>query len=528
MKRLFHIVALALCVLPAIADAANQYVRPGATGRNDGTDWTNAYTALPATLKRGDVYYLADGSYGSRTFSDANSASTTITLKKATEADHGTDTGWTSTYGDGQAVFTSWRIYTDYYVFDGQRRNGDWTLGTTSEYGIRVAGTGPVRLDNGAGTGGDNLTFRYIDIQGGGRDTGSGDDVIYGLTGNSNITFQYCALHDSDRTIFLTRQLDAARVDHSYLARNTSTPAIHGEMMSVYSSTDVTLSNNVIEDIEGTAVFAGIGGRFHPGRSSATSRHSAAYAADTGRKSGHNFGVAGLIFIANDATNNNTGNNVLVYNNTLENMKGTWSGVVIQRGSGNEVRNNVWYASVRTNNSFSGKISNNWYYNTPQDGDSTATKTVCTSGATSSSRRRQGLPAQGRDRRRCGAARTLQRRHERRDPRCRRQLGSWRVRIRRRGGRSATADEPPGSLTTGSPSATPDDSRPASRSPGGQRFMKVRVPTRDSSRTAQTRRHTASVAACLLAECMIARIEPPGRRRSMQRLRKASSSVAER
>lgn len=383
MKRLFHIVALALCVLPAIADAANQYVRPGATGRNDGTDWTNAYTALPATLKRGDVYYLADGSYGSRTFSDANSGSTTITLKKATEADHGTATGWTSTYGDGQAVFTSWRIYTDYYVFDGQRRNSDWKLGTTSEYGIRVAGRGPVRLDNGAGTGGDNLTFRYIDIQGGGRDTGTGDDVIYGLTGNSNITFQYCALHDSDRTIFLMRgNWQNLLVDNNYIARNTSTPAIHGEMLSMTESTNVTWSNNVMEDIEGTAFIAGLnGGTISNWKIFGNvAFHSAAYAADTGRKSGHNFGVAGLVFIANDSSNNNTGNNILVYNNTLYNIKGTWSGVVIQRGSGNEVRNNVWYSSVRTNNSFGGSISNNWYYSTPQDGDSTATKTVCTTG----------------------------------------------------------------------------------------------------------------------------------------------------
>jgi hypothetical protein len=383
MKRLFHILAFALCVLPAFADAANQYVRPGAAGRNDGTDWSNAYTALPATLKRGDTYYLANGSYGSRTFSDANSGTTPITIKKATEADHGTATGWASTYGDGQAVFSSWRIYTDYYVFDGQRRNSDWTLGTTSQYGIKVAGTGPVRLDNGAGTGGDNLTFRYIDIQGGGRDTGSGDDVIYGLTGNSNITFQYCALHDSDRTIFLMRgNWQNLMVDHSYLARNTSTPGTHGEMLSMTESTNVTWSNNVMEDIEGTAFIAGLnGGTISNWKIFGNvAFHSAAYAADTGRKTGHNFGVAGFVYIANDASNNNTGNNVLVYNNTIANIKGTYSGVVIQAGSGNEVRNNIWYSSVRTNNSFGGAISNNWYYNTVQDGDSTATKTVCSTG----------------------------------------------------------------------------------------------------------------------------------------------------
>lgn len=383
MNRVLKSLVLVACMVPPFVMAANVYVRPGATGANNGTDWTNAYTKLPTTLTRGNTYYLANGTYGSYVFSTPNSGSTPITIKKAVEADHGTATGWSSTYGDGQAVFSNWQIYTDYYVFDGQRRNSDWKLGATSQYGIKVAGTGPVRLDNGAGTGGDNLTFRYIDIQGGGRDTGKGDDVIYGLTGNSNLTFQYSALHDSDRTIFLMRgNWQNLTVDQSYLARNTSTPAIHGEMLSMTDSTNVTWSNNIMEDIEGTAFIAGINGG-----TAANWKifgnvfvHSAAYIADTGRKSGHNYGVAGVVFIANDASNNNQGNNFLFYNNTMVNIKGSYSGVVIQKGTGNEVRNNVWYSSVRTNNSFSGVISNNWYYNTPVDGDSTATKTVCTSG----------------------------------------------------------------------------------------------------------------------------------------------------
>jgi hypothetical protein len=377
--RLFSLV-LAACMFPAFAHAASQYVRPDATGRNDGSDWTNAYTRLPATLNRGDTYYLANGSYGSYVFDVANSGTTTITIKKATEADHGTSTGWSSSFGDGQAVFSNWRIYSDYYVFDGQRRNSDWQSGATSQYGIKVAGRGPVRLDNGSGTGGDNLTFRYVDIQGGGRDTGAGDDVIYGLTGNSNVSFQYCALHDSDRTIFLMRgNWQNLTVDHSYLARNTSTPAIHGELLSMTDSTNVTWSNNVMEDIEGTAFIAGLNGGTAANWKifGNVAVHSAAYAANTGRKAGHNYGVAGIIYIANDASNNNRGNNILFYNNTMVNIQGTYSGVVIQSGTGNEVRNNIWYNSVRTNNSFGGSISDNWYYNTTQDGDSSATKSVC-------------------------------------------------------------------------------------------------------------------------------------------------------
>jgi hypothetical protein len=56
-------------------------------------------------LTRGDTYYIADGSYVTYIFDDVASGSLVITIKKATVADHGTETGWLDTYGDGQAVF---------------------------------------------------------------------------------------------------------------------------------------------------------------------------------------------------------------------------------------------------------------------------------------------------------------------------------------------------------------------------------------------------------------------------------------
>ena len=383
MQRFLRLAAAAAVALPFVANAAVHYVRPGATGTGNGSSWTNAYPKLPSTLVRGDTYYLGPGNYGSHVFQDANSGTSTITLIRATNFNHGAATDWNTTWNSGAAVFSNWQIYTDYYVFNGQRRNSDWQLGTTSNYGIRVAGAGPVRLDNGMGTGADHVTFRFVDFQGGGRDTGNGDDVIYGLSGNSYLTFQYCALHDSDRTIFLMRgNWTNVTVDHSYIARNTSTPATHGEMVSMTDTTNITFSNNVMEDIEGTAFIAGMNGGLaqHWRIFGNTVTHTATYRADTGRKAGHNFGVSGFVYIANDSSNNNVGNDIQMYNNTLVNIQGTWSGMVVQKGSGNISRNNVWYASVRTNNSFGtgAVISHNWYYNTLADGDSSTSKTVCT------------------------------------------------------------------------------------------------------------------------------------------------------
>ena len=130
--------------LPNVCSAANHYIRDGASG--DGSNWTNAWDDLPATLIRGDTYYVADGTYaGGYVFDDAADGTKTITIKKAIESDHGTDTGWSSAYGDGQAVWEiasynwggvpgqpgdtkGWHIIRPYYIIDGQVGGGpgDW------------------------------------------------------------------------------------------------------------------------------------------------------------------------------------------------------------------------------------------------------------------------------------------------------------------------------------------------------------------------------------------------------------------
>src|SRR5437879_13793231 len=61
---------LATFLFPLLsAQAQNAFcVRAGATGANNGSDWNNAFSSLPATLQRGAIYYVADGSYGSYVF----------------------------------------------------------------------------------------------------------------------------------------------------------------------------------------------------------------------------------------------------------------------------------------------------------------------------------------------------------------------------------------------------------------------------------------------------------------------------
>jgi len=105
------------------------YVRKGATG--DGSSWENALDTLPDTLQRGHTYYIADGTYSSYTFDDPESGSQWITVKKTTIEDHGTDTGWQDTYGDGYAVWGSIYFDTGYHDFNGAVGGGpgNWKTG---------------------------------------------------------------------------------------------------------------------------------------------------------------------------------------------------------------------------------------------------------------------------------------------------------------------------------------------------------------------------------------------------------------
>ena len=117
----------------------------------DGSTWSNALDDLPASLTRGDTYYIADGNYEGYLF-DSTSAPTDgtkiITIKKATVSEHGDETGWDNTYGDGQAVFqwsdagstnfgyklNTFRILVSYITIDGAIGTGS----NSDNYGFKL------------------------------------------------------------------------------------------------------------------------------------------------------------------------------------------------------------------------------------------------------------------------------------------------------------------------------------------------------------------------------------------------------
>ena len=137
------VIILLLSLIGAPVFAANHYVRAGATGTDSGNDWTNACpdftgNCASGSLTRGDTYYVATGTYlntmtaAAHAFNPAVSGTSVVTIKGATTADHGTETGWNAAYsvssadGGAQAHFKWYSgqtyglgINTSYVVFDG-------------------------------------------------------------------------------------------------------------------------------------------------------------------------------------------------------------------------------------------------------------------------------------------------------------------------------------------------------------------------------------------------------------------------
>jgi hypothetical protein len=351
--------------LPSLVSAQDyHYVRSGAAGSNDGSDWNNAWTQLPQSLQRGHTYYIADGNYPSYVFDDTESGSQYIYIKKATQSDHGTDTGWGSGYGDGTATFSGGIAFvSDYYEMDGQVRGSDWQSG----YGFKVY-HGSIDLFYGGDGDSDNLIFRYVEVEGLGIDNPAHDDGIYAPVGNFNIIFSHCYLHDFGRTPILTGSADSWIIEYSYIARNSNDPYYHSEALADTNSDNFVIRHNIWADIEGTGYII------------ALNRGSGVGYVD-------NWEIYGNVFLYNyDIPFNRDGlgdgaiavineqipRNWKIYNNAFINLPGLSSritlGLEMGGGSNNVAYNNLWY-DCSTANHWGVTADYNYYINTNHDSE---------------------------------------------------------------------------------------------------------------------------------------------------------------
>jgi hypothetical protein len=251
--------AICLCFAAANALGANHFVTVSGSGSKTGADWNNAWAGKPASYVRGDTYYFSAGSYSALTLSTAGSGTTVITLKGATAADHGTDTGWSSSMA-GQALFTGQTtINSPYWVINGQTRGADWRSGYTMKFwNTSIDNVSAITLNSGA----DNVSLSYLEVEGtaGNVQSSTGEDYCVGQGGNvvNNLYIGYSYLHDSGNSQIDVNygNGDGITVEYCYIYRNhLNNNGEHDEAIAS-SMSDMVIRFNIFGDIMWTAFIA--------------------------------------------------------------------------------------------------------------------------------------------------------------------------------------------------------------------------------------------------------------------------------
>ena len=260
-------VILATCLFILIssqmANAANHYILDRATGtyattRCDSWATNRACDSLPASLVRGDTYYIADGTYSEHMFNDAESGTTYISIKKATAGDHGTDTGWQSTYGDGQAVFKGLINFTrGYYIWDGMIGSG----GNYGSYGFKIVPLSCPSASQLVGIPGIGYSRYQVNnvrvshtamVQCGEGDGTYNQTCIYSLArdasyASSDITISNNYLSNASSNM-LMRQARNWTIRDNYFDGNWSSSDNHGQQISPATSNSIYLYNNIFKN----------------------------------------------------------------------------------------------------------------------------------------------------------------------------------------------------------------------------------------------------------------------------------------
>jgi hypothetical protein len=333
-----------------------------------GADWSNAYAGLPATLVRGDIYYLADGNYGTYTFNTAASGTLTVEIRKAQSYDNCTSTGWnTGTMGSSQATFSGTPAFTvssSYLTLNG---NGQQTApGCGGAPGSSVSGAAPNpkgcginitdtnyegMVISGSFT---NLTVEYVEFLGSGINNSNSIAEVISSGLPSNTTWSHIYGHDAGCVFF--QYLGSNRtVSNSYFwgTETGGGGACHGQYSFDTYVSNWTEFNNVYRDITGTAVWTlGSWGGLKGVANNISLYDNVVY---------NSYPAASWSPFLSDGLMSCIGNsgsgtsmqcsNITMAQNTFVNLGGN-SGInndcTLGCGSGSSytVQNNIWYASV--------------------------------------------------------------------------------------------------------------------------------------------------------------------------------------
>ena len=356
---------LLLLAVALPAEAASRYVRSGAAGSGSGADWTNAFTDLPSSLVRGDTYYIADGNYTGYTFDEAASGATVITIKKCTATDHGTDTGYAASYCDGQAVFGTLTINSHYVVIDGSTRNAsNWASG--SEYGFKADGIYVSTFNTSGNFCPDNVRLRFLNL--GTTDsaffnTNYPDQVMYlgGFQNScSNWTLEHSYLHNvAHYTMIQAVSMVNSLIQYTQFSNGWGKEAIRGQL----NFSGNTIRWNKFHNACGQGGGAGEGctAEIAAWGEVGNWNDNKIYGNTFYRTRDENSG--GTIVIGGNGSTwlGSSASNTLVYNNTIAGIAGSQVGgiILINGGTGNVCRNNLWFDVVGSPSCSANSASNN-------------------------------------------------------------------------------------------------------------------------------------------------------------------------
>jgi len=336
---------------------ANWYVRDGAAGTNNGTNWMNAWEDMDdiawASVTRGDTIYVADGNYAIPTLTKAESGSSIIEIRKACttgtgDGAHGTETGWVDTYGDGTANWPAcqeWLFYTGYWTINGVFRDeSNWYDDTA--YGFRFVKTsaGQRQFNVPYPETAHHLTFKYLYTAG--VLSGEEGGVTYYCAGYSNYcTISHCFSTLGGRCSMLWNTSSYTLVEYTLMSRCRSTVLTHGELISNTVINYFTVRYNIFEDSQGTGFvmfgdnsslpYGGTGHEFYGNLFIRTS----GYPNPGQYEVGDNEEVIGTWSDVGNYTENSK-----VYNNTFINIVKSNAAIFFGDGSsGNLAYNNLFY-----------------------------------------------------------------------------------------------------------------------------------------------------------------------------------------
>lgn len=352
MRKVFIFLFLILFISFSWTDS--WYIREGAAGADDGSDWTDAWTDIPATLTRGDVYYFADGDYATAgyTFDDAESGTDTITFQKATASAHGTETGWDNAYGDGVATIgnaaTTNCLIIDrgYFILDGAVGGGPSSWESGFGFNLTTGNTENIRVIRIANSNTvSNVTIKHAELDG--PDVAGVSTGIYSVANaTSDITIEYCWIHGHGEGLVRWHDCTDVIIQYSALTTNPSAePAHHGSGATFWGTTiRVSVRWNRFRTVRGTGwlgVYTG------------THTDHAYYGNIFYSDGTHDTATNGVIYNADSGTC--TTNDWVVYNNSFFYIDGL---PLVARytvlGSGNICQNNLAYHCDPTESNYFG------------------------------------------------------------------------------------------------------------------------------------------------------------------------------